>query len=234
MKIIKILTINLLAATVLAGCVGQTELKRDPNFAPVTVNKMPAAPQGNGAIFQSGYENTWFEDIKARRIGDILIVSLVESTEAKHSNAGSAKRSNTTSITNPTLFGKTPSFAVPTKPADFNLTLDQSLSSSTDFSGSADNTQNNALTGSVTVTVTEVMPNGNLKVRGEKRLGMAGGNEYIRVSGIVRPTDIDATNTVASTSVADASLIYVGDGQHAQATEMGFLAKFFISALMPF
>jgi flagellar L-ring protein precursor FlgH len=108
------------------------------------------------------------------------------------------------------------------------------LSSETDFKGEADNTQNNELTGSITVMVTEVLGNGNMRVRGEKRVGMTGGNEYIRVSGIVRPEDIDVDNTVDSTRVGDASLIYVGDGQTTMATTMGWLAKFFISAMMPF
>jgi flagellar L-ring protein precursor FlgH len=82
--------------------------------------------------------------------------------------------------------------------------------------------------------VTEVLANGYLRVRGEKRISMTGGNEYIRVSGIVRPEDIDTNNTVESTRVADATLVYVGDGQVSKATQMGWLAKFFISAIMPF
>ena len=82
--------------------------------------------------------------------------------------------------------------------------------------------------------VTEVLPNGYLKVRGEKRISMTGGNEYIRVAGIVRPEDIDTSNRIDSTRIADATLVYVGDGQVAKAANMGWLAKFFISALFPF
>jgi flagellar L-ring protein precursor FlgH len=82
--------------------------------------------------------------------------------------------------------------------------------------------------------VVEVLANGYLRIRGEKRIGMTGGNEYIRVSGIVRPEDIDPANRVDSTRVADATLVYVGDGQTSMASRMGWLAKFFISAMMPF
>ena len=102
------------------------------------------------------------------------------------------------------------------------------------FAGSGDSKQSNELTGDITVTVIEVLPNGYLMVRGEKRIGINQGNEYIRVSGIVRPTDIDSTNTVLSTKIADPTLVYVGDGAVADSNAIGWLAKFFVSALFPF
>ncbi|MCP5304041.1 MAG: flagellar basal body L-ring protein FlgH [Chromatiaceae bacterium] len=214
----------------LAGC--NSVPKRDAEFAAVPPAQIPPVPQGNGAIFQAGFERSWFENVRARHIGDIVLVNLVEDTEAKHTNSGTVSKENDTSITNPTLFGKLLSFDIPGRSGSYNL--DQSLASSTDFSGDADNTQNNEFSGSISVMVTEVLPNGYLRVRGEKRIGMTGGNEYIRVSGIIRPEDIDTRNTVDSTRVADATLIYIGDGQVASASKMGWLAKFFISAIMPF
>jgi flagellar L-ring protein precursor FlgH len=183
-------------------------------------------PQGNGSIYQAGYERSWFENVRARRVGDILIVNLVEDTEAKASNSGTLSKGSSSSITNPTLIGNVFSMG--------GSNLSQSLESSSNFSGDADNTQNNEFSGSISVVVTEVLPNGYLRVRGEKRIGMTAGNEYIRVSGIVRPEDIDLRNTVESTRVADATLIYVGDGQTSMASRMGWLARFFASALMPF
>ena len=125
-----------------------------------------------------------------------------------------------------------PSFTLPGGNSGSTLGFD--LQSSTDFSGEGDNEQSNALRGSVTVTVIEVLANGYLRVRGEKRIGTNGGNEYVKLSGIVRPEDVDTNNTVASTKVADATLVYVGDGQVADANVMGWLARFFISALVPF
>jgi len=109
-----------------------------------------------------------------------------------------------------------------------------SLESEHDFSGEGDSEQNNELTGNITVTVIEVLPNGYLVVRGEKRIGINQGNEYVKVSGIVRPADIDATNTVLSTRLADPTIVYVGDGAVADSNVMGWLGRFFISALMPF
>lgn len=214
----------LLAVALLAGC--NSAPKRDPAYAAVPPAAIPPVPRGNGAIYQAGFERAWFENLRARRVGDILVVNLVEETEASHENSGSLSKDNSTSIANPTLFGKALGLG--------SLTLDQSLSSSSSFSGDGDNEQKNELTGSITVMVTEVLANGYMRVRGEKRIGMTGGNEYIRVSGIVRPEDIDTRNTVESTRIADATLVYVGDGQVSKASQMGWLAKFFISALMPF
>lgn len=219
-----------IAAVLLAGC--NSTPKRDPEFAAVPPAEIPPAPQGNGSIYQAGFERSWFENVRARRVGDILVVNLVEDTEAIQNNSGSVSKNNSTSITSPSLFGRGVSFSMPFGGGPYNL--GQSLESETSFDGDADNTQNNEFNGSISVVVTEVLANGYLKVRGEKRIGMTGGNEYIRVSGIVRPEDIDVRNTVESTRVADATLVYVGDGQVSDATKMGWLAKFFISALMPF
>ncbi|MGB5452993.1 MAG: flagellar basal body L-ring protein FlgH [Sedimenticolaceae bacterium] len=220
---LKLLILLAIAAVLLTGC--NTAPVADPAFAAVPPAAIPQAPQGNGSIYQAGFERSWFENVRARRVGDILLVRLVEDTEAVHSNKGKLKKRSDTDIANPTLFGM---------PVGGVYNLSQMLSSESDFKGEADNTQNNELTGSLTVMVTELLGNGYMRVRGEKRIGMTGGNEYIRVSGIVRPEDIDVDNTVDSTRVGDASLIYVGDGQTTMATTMGWLAKFFISALMPF
>lgn len=218
-------------AVLLAGC-NHSMPKRDPTFAAVAPAALPPVPEGNGAIYQSGFERSWFENVRARRIGDILVVNLVEDTEAKHTNSGAVTRNSDTNVTSPTLFGRALSFGLPGLQGPANL--GQSLQSDTSFGGDADNTQNNEFTGSISVMVTEVLTNGYMKVRGEKRIGMTGGNEYIRVSGIIRPEDIDLNNTVDSTRVADATLVYVGDGQVSKASQMGWLAKFFISAIMPF
>lgn len=228
MRLVMLLAI---AGLLLAGC-NTTPPKRDPEYAAAPPVAIPPVPRGNGSIYQAGYERSWFENVRARRVGDILLVNLVEDTEASHTNEGSVDKSNSTSITSPTFFGQGVSFNNPFSSNPYNL--GQSLESNTAFEGDAENTQNNEFSGSLSVTVTEVLSNGYLRVRGEKRIGMTGGNEYIRVSGIVRPEDIDVRNTVDSTRIADATLVYVGDGQVTDASKMGWLARFFISAVFPF
>ena len=225
-----------LCALVLVGCHTQGPL-RDENYAPVRPVLPPPAPVGNGAIYQLGHEVSWFEDIRARRVGDLLTVTLVEKTAANKSAKSAATKDGSINISNPTILGSTPQFNASgllplASNRDNNLAFE--LNSGNDFSGQGSASQSNALTGNITVTVIEVLPNRNLYVRGEKRIGINQGNEYIRLSGIVRPQDITPQNTVESTRIADPTIVYAGEGMVADANTMGWLARFFNSVLFPF
>ncbi len=220
---------------VLAAC--QSAATRDPGFASIRPPLPPQPGATTGSIYQAGFDLRLYEDIKARRMGDILTVRLLENTDGSKSNTTSADRASTTTVTNPTILSASPEFSVPgfvplTSTAD--LGLGTSLSSTTDFEGAGASSQKNALTGNITVTVVEVLPNGNLMVRGEKRLTINNGNEYIRLSGIVRPIDIQTDNSVLSTQIADATIMYTGDGEVADVSFMGWLSRFFVSAIFPF
>lgn len=228
----------LIAAVVLAGC--NSTPRRDPEYAAAwpAVHTDPVRAQAvTGSIYQRGYDVLLFEDIKARRIGDILTVRLTESNTAQKSSDTSVNRDHSTSVTNPTILGTTPQFnlpgALPLASTEDN-TLASTLAAEHEFSGDADSDISNSLTGDITVTVADVLPNGNLLVRGEKRLNINQGNEYIKLSGMVRPVDIATDNSVPSTKVADATIIYNGDGATADANRMGWLSRFFVSAVFPF
>ncbi len=223
-------------AIALGGC-ADTPPKRDPEYAPVKPIEPPPMPTGDGAIYHAGYARAWVESVRAQQVGDLITVRLVERTDAEKTSSSSVKKSNDQQIANPTILGSPVQFGVPNNWPLANTTtnnLQFAFQSSTDFSGEGDAAQGNKLTGEVTVTVVQVLSNGNLAVRGEKRIGINQGNEYIRIAGIVRPEDIDAQNTVPSTKIADPTLQYVGDGQVASAAVMGWLTRFFISALWPF
>ena len=229
------LLILAIAALTLVGC--NSAPKRDPAYAPVRPMAIPQAPVGNGAIYQAGYEESWFQDIRARRVGDILTIKLSENTNAKKKAKTSLDKSTNTDITNPTILGSVPQFnsvgIIPlASRTDNNLAFN--LQSSNQFDGEGDSEQSNELQGDITVTVVEVLTNGYLVVRGEKRIGINQGNEYIRLSGIIRPVDIDANNEVPSTKLGDPTIVYVGDGAIADANSIGWLARFFVSAVFPF
>jgi len=233
-KRISILLLVLLALS-LGGC--NTAPKRDPAYAPVRPALPAPLPQANGAIFRAGYETSWFENLRARRAGDLLTVKLVEKMTANKEAKTDVTKENSTSVTNPTILGSTPQFNAPgfiPLASNKNNSLAFGLESSNTFGGEGTSEQSNLLQGDITVTVTEVLANGYLMVRGEKRIGINQGNEYIRLSGIVRPIDIDADNTVLSTRLADPTIVYVGDGAVAESNVMGWLARFFISSLFPF
>ncbi|MFT4561025.1 MAG: flagellar L-ring protein precursor FlgH [Gammaproteobacteria bacterium] len=220
----------------LGGC--NTTPRRDPNYtASYPIAFEQPSQSRTGSIYQRGYDIPLFEDIKARRVGDILTVQLNESTNATKSSSTDIARDQTSSVTNPTILGATPQFAVPALlPLNVtqNNTLESRLASAHQFEGGSDSAQSNQLSGDVTVTVADVLPNGNLYVRGEKRLNLNQGNEYVKISGIVRPLDISSENTISSTKVADATIVYSADGATADANKIGWLARFFVSAVFPF
>ena len=230
------LAVTCLSLMVLVGCQTTTAV-RDPAYAPVrpaerdAVQTAAPATGAQGSIYRAGREISLFEDQRARRVGDILTIRLVEKTNANKSASTNTKKKDDVTIANPTLFGKSPSFDLLTS-HDNNLGF--GLSSNQDFSGEGDSAQSNSLTGSVTVSVIEVLANGYLVVRGEKLLTINQGDEHVQVAGIVRPADIRADNTVLSTLVADAQITYAGKGQVADANTAGWLARFFLSALWPF
>ncbi len=233
-RTLKVLIVSVLLLA-LAAC--QSAPKRDPEFASIRPPLPPQPEMSNGSIYQAGFDMRLYEDIKARRVGDILTVHLIENTDGSKSTNTTTDKSSDTNGTNPTILGASPEFNVPgflpltnTK----NLGLETNLSSNSEFEGSGASSQKNKLSGDITVTVVEVFPNGNLIVRGEKRLTINNGNEYIRLSGIVRAIDIQSNNSVLSTQIADATIMYTGDGQVAETNIMGWLARFFISAIIPF
>ena len=214
--------------------------QRDPAFAasyPAPLEIPQQRQAATGAIYQAGFDVVLFEDVKARRIGDILTIRLTELTNATKSSSNDINKDQTSTIDNPTILGATPQFGLPGV-LPLNLTdgnsLKTSLSSQHVFKGKSATAQRNSLTGDITVTIADVYPNGNLMVRGEKRINLNAGNEYVKISGIVRPIDIQANNTVLSTKVADATIVYNGEGAEADSSKIGWLARFFISSLLPF
>jgi flagellar L-ring protein precursor FlgH len=168
-----------------------------------------------------------FEDQTAKRVGDILIVTLDENTNAnKRADLDTAK-DNLTSMTAPNIAGIDPSLL-------FGKDLSATLASNHKFKGAGQANQSNSLRGKISVSVVGVLPNGYLKIRGEKRITLNDGSEFIRISGIVRPVDINASNIISSSQIADATIMYTGDGAIANSSKLGWLSRIFQSPVFPF
>lgn len=195
----------------------------DPQYAPVPPTALVAPREITGAIYQASDSLSFFEDRKARRVGDILTIQLIEATTASKEADTEIKKESEVSVAEPTLFQRV---------TDFGLSA--SIKGDIDFKGEADTDQKNSLRGTITVTVTEVLPNGILKVRGEKWITLNRGDEYIRISGLVRPDDISQDNSISSDKVADARITYSQTGELAQANTMGWMTRFFNSPIWPF
>ncbi|MDW8846673.1 flagellar basal body L-ring protein FlgH [Erwinia sp. MMLR14_017] len=219
---------RLLVATLLLTLNGCALVPRTPLVeGSTTAQPLPASPPVvNGSIFQGvmpmnyGYQPL-FEDRRPRNIGDTLTITLQENVSASKSSTASAGRDGSTTL----------GLTVPTSLTGLlggdKTNID--ASGKTDFAGKGGATANNTFTGTITVTVNQVLPNGNLKVVGEKQIEINQGTEFIRFSGVVNPRTISGSNSVVSTQVADARIEYVGNGYINEAQTMGWLQRFFLN-----
>lgn len=216
----------------LAGCVAPTPQPNDPYYAPVLPRTPLPAAANNGSIYQAGFEQNLYSDRKAFRVGDIITITLNERTQAsKNANSQIAKNSKA-ELGLTSLFGAGVNTNNPFGDGDLSLSAGYSGDRAT--KGDSKAAQGNTLTGSITVTVADVLPNGIIAVRGEKWMTLNTGDELVRIAGMVRADDIATDNTVPSTRVADARITYSGTGSFADASQPGWLDRFFISPLWPF
>ena len=193
-------------------------------FAPLLLaNGYPPPAPANGSIFQvhAGYAPLTSGQ-RAAAVGDIITIALVERTQAVKSSTATTGRAGSIGLTPPA-----------TGPLSFFNPSDISMGGNSDFAGRGQAAQSNLLTGEITVTVTEVFPNGVMRVEGEKQVRLNRGDEFIRVAGLVRPADIGPDNRIASTRIADARISYSGTGEIARASRQGWLQRFF-SVISPF
>lgn len=222
------IVILILANLILAGCASNqpAPMPDDPMYSPVLPEERADDVVPNGSLFRAQYADSLYSDNKARRMGDIITVTLQERTTAsKSANTETAKDSNV-NLPTPQVFGR--DVTVGGNP------LSAQLNSNREFSGDGSSDQSNRLNGEITVTVIKALANGNLIVRGEKWMRINTGDEYIRLTGMIRPQDISVDNTIPSTRVANARIEYSGTGTLAQTQEQGWLTRFFNSSVWPF
>jgi len=190
----------------------------DPELSYLGVHAL--AVSQSGSIYQASTAQGLYEDIKAQRVGDILTVFLVEQTAGQNSADSNVNQSTEMNVQTPTFGGRS-------RPG---MQID--LGSENTFSGQSGSSQSNSLTGSIAVTVHDVLPNGNLVIEGEKWIRINQANEFVRLKGVVRPKDIDTNNALLSTQVADARISYGGTGNHGNSP--GWAAKVLFSSIWPF
>tara|TARA_R110002110_G_scaffold33533_1_gene114763 strand:+ start:77187 stop:77900 length:714 start_codon:yes stop_codon:yes gene_type:complete len=226
-----------LCALFLVGC-NHFDSPNDPNFAPVMPDVQAELTPDMGSVYHPGRGLSLYEDIKAHKIGDLITVVFTEQMDAsKEAETNFDKKSEAT-IVDPTIlstmadFGLPKWLPIPLKTTD-NLNLKTDINANREFEGSSDSEQKNKLTGQVTVMVSQVYPNGNLFVRGEKWININHGDEFVRVSGIIRSEDIQPDNSIESHRIADARISYSGRGTLTNATKPGWLMKIITSSLWP-
>jgi flagellar L-ring protein precursor FlgH len=207
----------LLAATLTActSVMPPQALTHSPQFEPVYPVQNARETMATGAIYVGRQSDSWFGKGRNFQVGDVITVLLNESTQAARTQNGTITRDSSNTL-------------VPTGLQNYGAGLGGFMkginltggSVSNKGTGAAD--QQASLSGSVAVAVVEVMPNGNLVLRGEKQLALTEGSEVIQVAGIIRPDDVAPNNTVQSRRLANAQIAYRGTGDLANATRAGW------------
>lgn len=214
---------TLLVASSLSACAlpkPSSIVQQPTSTKPVPAKTAP--PPANGAIFNAAAYKPLFEDRMARRVGDMLFITIQEKTSAGKAASSDTSKKATAEAGIPTL-------------AKLLLTplkgIEVSANSDLQFEDESNISSSNNFTGSLAVTVVEVLSNGYLVVAGEKQVALDKGIEYVRFSGVVNPDMIQAGNKVSSAQVADARIEYRTSTNIDAAEVTQWLARFFLSVL---
>jgi len=204
----------------LAACDTYVEDERTADFEPIYLPDTEQEEESSdfGTIYKQNKGSLFAMEARAHRIGDILTVSFTESFQATKSQNAATSRTSENSVTLPTVMGSI-------LPNSLGNSAELGSSGESTFSGSGSTNQSNSLTGLISVHVVRVYLNGNLEILGQKKLTLNNGDEYIRVSGIVRPSDISSDNVVQSDRIANADINYVGAGDTARTGKKGWYTK---------
>jgi flagellar L-ring protein precursor FlgH len=217
-----VLPVIFLAA--LTGCAAL----QPPAVRPGPMDEPPPLARSNqprvsgGGVYSPDMGMSLTSDSRAFRVGDVVTVVLQETTQASKRAGTTYSKNSSNNIAAPSLLGKV------FPKASIGVGADNS------FAGDATSTQQNALTGAITVVVQEVLPNGLLRVSGEKNLTLNQGEEFVRLRGYLRAADIDADNQVSSLRIANANIAYSAQGTLADTQSAGWLSRFFNGPYMPF
>jgi flagellar L-ring protein precursor FlgH len=220
---IRLISAAVAATLLLAGCASRAPMNnpKPVDDALALPKTGPARAGVSGGVFSADTVSLT-SDARAFRVGDVVTVLLQETTQASKKAGTSFSKGSSVGVTPVGVLGKT-----------FGRTA-VDISADRSFQGDSTSTQQNALSGAVTVIVQEVLPNGLLRVAGEKRLQLNQGEEFLRLAGYLRAADIDNANQVSSLRVANARIAYSGQGTLADANKPGWLTRFFTGPIMPF
>ena len=211
----------LVLGAALGGCATVATPQVDMlTHVPQTAVAAPPPPPSNGAIFQVATHRPLFEDRRARLVGDTLTIQIEEQLTASQQSTSKIDRANSMS-------GSISALPFLSASTLGRLGADAKSDLSTNADGKTNST--NTFSGTITVLVQQVLPNGNLLVAGEKQLGVNQNVDVMRFSGIVNPVSIRAGNLVSSTQVAEARLEQRGRGDIGKVQGFGWLARFFLS-----
>lgn len=233
-----LLILSALSLLFFSGC-SKSVVEPEIDFkAPKYVEEMPSREVEDssslGSIYGQG-ENPLFSDRKAMRVNDIVTIQIVESATATSTGSKTLAKEDTSSL-GPAAFtygGKDKAMGNLNNNLNQYLGLGASWKSASDFTGSGTTNRNENFKTNITARIVKILHNGNYFVSGKRELLINGEKQILQISGVIRPDDIDPANTIPSTQIADAKILYKTEGDIHRSTNEGWASKF-LSAIWPF
>ena len=208
----------------LAGC---TAAEQKPTIIQPATQPMayrePAPTYSNpGSIFNDGDAQFLFDDHRAKRVGDIVMVNVVESASAANEATTDTNRDSNSEYGVSALFGRT---SIPLFGGNVGSTPVLGTNTKKEFSADGSTTRNNKVTATVAARVVNVLPDGLLRIEGARQTKVNNETQYLVVAGLIRSRDVASDNSVLSTQIADAQISYYGEGVIADKQKPGWLTR---------
>jgi len=230
---LNIVLLGILFLFVIAGCSSNINMVKKDEFIPVPEEKISLPPTGSIWPGENA-KNSLFTDNKARHVDDIITIVIDESS------SGSNSANTTTGRDTSTLAGISALLGVDRQIARSNSDLTDGAdihtagllpsikiggSSKNSLTGKGNTSRDGKLEAKITARVVKILPNGNLSIEGRRWLTVNAEDQYIVVSGIIRPEDITSSNVISSQYIADAKIVYTGKGVINDKMRPGWLTR---------
>ncbi|MBF0549365.1 MAG: flagellar basal body L-ring protein FlgH [Deltaproteobacteria bacterium] len=229
-RLIRNLIIGLMLPAILLGIgcgSSKKEVKIDKEESLPALDTYPTQQKSPGSLWSSGGNSSdLYADYKARQVGDIVTITIVETTTGTNTGTTNASRASGVDASVTSMLGLPANMGMGNflgSGEQFNPAIKAATTNT--FKGSGDTTQTGKLSGTITARVIEVMPNGNMKIRGTRAMKINNEDQLIAITGVVRPRDISRTNVVLSSFVADAKIEYSGQGTVSDQQRPGWMAR---------
>lgn len=223
--------LGMAAMLCMSGCSAGREAPKvtQPVMQPAVYQEPAPTYDNPGSLYNPNQFRSIYEDGRARRVGDIVTINVIEQQSGSQEVTTDATRDNTHSLTVSALANRNSLFGIPIGASSPIF----DASSSSDFSGDAESTRNSTITATLAARVINVLPDGNLQIEAVREITLNNETQFMVVTGIIRARDISASNTIASTQIANAKIEYYGQGVLSQKQKPGWLSRF-LEMISPF
>ena len=231
---------GILAALVLLGGCTAAQVQPTP-MSPMVAPQAYAEPEDQisnpGSLFSEASSQYLFDDNRARKVGDIILVKIVETSKAKQKADTTAERESSNSFSVGAALGmsRVSPFMVGGGALSGRVGTNPMLSTSTmsDHSATGETKRENYITATMGARIVQVLPNGVMQVQGAREIKVNNETQYMVVSGLIRQRDIDSDNSILSTQMADSRIDYYGKGVLADKQKAGWLSRL-LETVWPF